>query len=75
MIECVISLFFLQVGSRGWGFDQLSPIFLRKGLVGFDHVRPRFGNFCTIAGEVLSVTQPLLPSFGSGGTEALCHRL
>ena len=62
-------------GSRGWGFDQLSPIFLRKGLVGFDHVRPRFGNFCTIAGEVLSVTQPLLPSFGSGGTEALCHRL
>lgn len=51
MIECVISLFFLQVGSRGWGFDQLSPIFLRKGLVGFDHVRPRFGDFCTIRGR------------------------
>lgn len=63
-------------GSRGWGLDQLSPIFPWKGLVGFDHVRPRLGDFCTIiAGELLSVTQPLLPSFGSGRTEAGCLRL
>ena len=41
----VISFLFLQLRSRGWGFNQLSPISPQKGLVGFNHVRSRFGGF------------------------------
>lgn len=71
MIECVISLFFLQV-EAGVGVLTSCLLYFSAERIGrFDHVRPSFGDFCTIiAGEVLSVTQPLLPSFGSGGTEA-----
>ena len=41
----VISVFFLQLRSRGWGFNQFSPISPQRGLVGFNHVRSRFGGF------------------------------
>lgn len=41
----VISFFFLQLRSKGWGFNQLSPLSPQKGLVGFNHVRSRFGGF------------------------------
>ena len=71
MIECVISLFFLQV-EAGVGVLNSCLLFFRgkdwSVLTMFDQ---GLGNFCAIiAEELLSVTQPLLASFGSGGTEA-----
>lgn len=71
----VISFFFLQLRSRGWGFNQLSPSSPQKGLIGFNHVRSRFGDFYTItAGSLRSVTQTFSPGFSTGRTEARCHQ-
>lgn len=71
MIEWVISLFFLQV-EAGVGVLTSCLLYFRgkywSVLTMFDQ---GLGDFCTIiAGELLSVIQPLLLSFGSGRTEA-----